>query len=88
MPLPLENHWWDAHLPLVSMMTVNAGASLGQEVGGRSDGRPRGRRVRVRPQPAVPSLRAEIISHSQTEHHYYWLISAGRDECPVVLYVA
>lgn len=48
------------------MMTVNAGASLGQEVGGRSDGRPRGRRVRVRPQPAVPSLRAEIISHSQT----------------------
>lgn len=64
--LPLEKCWWDARLPLVSMMTVNAGASLGQEVGGPG----------AEGSGCVQNqLRAEIISHSQTEHRYYWLTS-------------
>lgn len=46
LAFPAKSHWWDAHLTLVSIITVNASANLlfgsVRKVGGRSDGRSEG----------------------------------------------
>lgn len=57
IPIPvIKNHWWDARLTLISIITVNASASQTRPIRWEGD------EVRG-PGVGVPLLRGEIISH-------------------------